>query len=282
MHSAGLILALVASVSAHGKIAVATGDAGGNTTALGIQGGVIPGAGPNSKTEKDTTIFKKTDIATDGLGKTEGQGENTVDMMDQVTAMSGSTVPQVSASGGTVSGTMHIVTTDGAGPFKAMIDSGATGAFSSGQEADVTTQVPGKGGNIAPGPLSNNLLRRAMWHLGLSKRALNVDSDYPFAVQVPAGTTCTGTMGSMTGVCMMKVANANPAGPFGGVIAFQMAGAASNSSTAAAAAAPAATGSASTASSENSSSADEDEDEEETSTKKAGKLVGRSAKFVQF
>lgn len=99
-------------------------------------------------------------------------------MMDQVTAMSGSTLPQVSSSGGSVSGTMHIVTTDGAGPFKAMIDSGATGAFESGQEAEVSTQVPGRGGNIAPGPLSNNFVKRALWHLGLSKRALNVDSDY--------------------------------------------------------------------------------------------------------
>lgn len=236
-------------------------------------------------------------------------------MMTDVAAQSGSTVPQVSASGGTVSGTMHIVTTDGAGPFKAMVDSGATGAFSSGTEADVTTQVPGKNGNIAPGPLSNNLLRRAMWHMGLSKRALNVDSDYvsdhltfpyfllpwndghrprwkltwmdrqPFAVQVPAGTTCTGTVGTMTNVCLMKVANANPAGPFGGVIAFQMANSASNSSTAAVApAAPKATGAAaSTASTSTAAGATEsegeDEDEDEVEAKKAKKIVRR---FVQF
>lgn len=40
-----LIIALAATplVSAHGKIAAVTGDAGGNGTALGIKGAVVPG-----------------------------------------------------------------------------------------------------------------------------------------------------------------------------------------------------------------------------------------------
>jgi len=45
------------------------------------------------------------------------------------------------------------------------------------------------------------------------------------AFKVPAGTTCTGAMGGQTGVCLVKIANSNNAGPFGGVIAVQMAGA---------------------------------------------------------
>jgi hypothetical protein len=85
-----LALALLAAplVAAHGKIAVATGDQGGNGTALGseyippillstshtndiaVQGGVIPGAGPNKKTEVDTTVFKGKNA--DGCGETEG------------------------------------------------------------------------------------------------------------------------------------------------------------------------------------------------------------------
>jgi len=46
-----LFVALAASplVAAHGKLAVATGDAGGNGTALGIKGAVVPGPGPNGK-----------------------------------------------------------------------------------------------------------------------------------------------------------------------------------------------------------------------------------------
>src|SRR5438045_6867422 len=64
--------ALVAAplVAAHGKIAIATGDQGGNGTALGIQGGIIPGAGPNSATEPDTTVFQGK--AANGCGKTTG------------------------------------------------------------------------------------------------------------------------------------------------------------------------------------------------------------------
>lgn len=83
-------------------------------------------------------------------------------------------------------------------------------------------------------------VRRA---LGLQKRAANVNKDFPVEIAVPAGTTCSGTAGGQSNVCFMKIANckcwgkivlqvnltdmetANPAGPFGGVIAFQIAGA---------------------------------------------------------
>lgn len=136
-----LFYALAASpmVAAHGKVAAVVGDAGGNGTALGIKGAVIPGAGPNSKTEKDTTVFKKTNVLTDGLGKTEAQGDNTADMLVKAMALSGSTLPQVSAGNGSIQGTFHVVTTDGAGPVKAVIDSTASGDFSNGVEATVTT-----------------------------------------------------------------------------------------------------------------------------------------------
>lgn len=65
------LIALVAasSVAAHGKVAVITGDQGGNGTALGIQGGVVPGPGTNKVTEVDTTVFKGADAA--GCGKTK-------------------------------------------------------------------------------------------------------------------------------------------------------------------------------------------------------------------
>lgn len=94
-----------------------TGDAGGNTTALGIKGAVVPGTGSNSKTEVDTTVFNSVKAATNGLGKTTGGGKNTLAGMSAVVAQSGSTLPQVSSGGGTLSGTLHVVTTDGAGPF---------------------------------------------------------------------------------------------------------------------------------------------------------------------
>ncbi|KAJ4159471.1 uncharacterized protein LMH87_008371 [Akanthomyces muscarius] len=234
MHSSSFYLAVATftsvAVNAHGKIAVAVGDAGGNTTALGIMGAAVPGMGRNKETEVDTTVFQRRDAASDGLGHTKGNGENNMGMMDSVMAMSGSTLPQVSSNGGHIAMTYHIVTTDGAGPLRAIVDPTATGQFSQGQEADVVTQVPGRNGNIQPGPLSNNMpaggkggILGGLGLRGLTRRALNVNTDHPLQVAIPAGTTCTGAVGGMQNVCLMKVANPSGAGPFGGVIAFQMA-----------------------------------------------------------
>lgn len=102
-HIQTIVLALVATplVSAHGKIAVVTGDLGGNGTALGIRGGVVAGAGPNYKTEVDTTVFWSHNIATDDdIGYTEsGSGNNKLEDLDKAMALSGSTLPQVSSGG---------------------------------------------------------------------------------------------------------------------------------------------------------------------------------------
>jgi hypothetical protein len=104
------ILFMASIAAAHGKVASVTGDAGGNGTALGIIGGIVPGAGSNDVTEIDTTVFKKRDIATNGLGKTMNGGKNTVAMVHASMAMSGDTLPQVS-EGGFITGTFHIITT---------------------------------------------------------------------------------------------------------------------------------------------------------------------------
>ncbi|KAN0098264.1 Protein of unknown function (DUF3129) domain containing protein [Hyaloscypha variabilis] len=223
MFSKLFILALAASplVAAHGKIAVMTGDAGGNTTALGIQGAVIPGAGTNKETEVDTTVFQSKAAASDGLGKTKA-GPNTLADMTAVTAMSGSTLPQVS-SGGSISGTVHIVTSDGAGPYTAIVDPTGTGAFSTGTQLTVTQQVPGTKGNIAA-PKQRRFVTRMLVNMGIVKRATNINEDYPFAATIPAGTSCSGTVGGQSNVCLVKIVNPSNAGPFGGVIAVQMAG----------------------------------------------------------
>lgn len=55
-----LLMALIAAaplVSAHGKVAVTTGNLGGNGTAFGIEGGVIPGAGENYQTEPEYVLI---------------------------------------------------------------------------------------------------------------------------------------------------------------------------------------------------------------------------------
>ncbi|CAL3969073.1 unnamed protein product, partial [Diplocarpon coronariae] len=199
-----------------------TGDMGGNTTALGIQGGVVPGPGKNKVTEVDTTVFKSKNAMTDGLGKTKA-GPNTLAGMDAVMAQSGDVLPQVSPNGGMLSGTLHIVTTDGAGPYTAVMDTTGTGAFSQGTKLQIMQQVPGQRGNIAA-PRQRRFVPRMLVKMGLMKRAANVNEDYPIKAAVPANTKCTGTVGGQQNVCLVKMVNPSGAGPFGGVIAFQVAG----------------------------------------------------------
>jgi hypothetical protein len=124
-------------------------------------------------------------------------------------------------------------------PYTAVIDSTGTGAFSQGTEATVTTQVPGNNGNIAA--TKENFIPRMLIKAGLMKRAANVNKDYPFAATIPAGTTCSGTVAGQSNVCLMKIVNPSGNGPFGGVIAMQIAGtaAAASNSTAEAATASA-------------------------------------------
>ncbi|GME48013.1 hypothetical protein GTA08_BOTSDO01572 [Neofusicoccum parvum] len=106
---------------------------------------------------------------------------------------------------GTISVTYHQVNQDGAGPLTADVDptSGGTdpAAF---QQAKVTQDVPG----VA---------------LGLSATQT---TDFPVKVQMPAGMTCSGTVGDAKNVCVARLRNNTPAGPFGGSVAFtQSAGA---------------------------------------------------------
>jgi hypothetical protein len=98
--------------------------------------------------------------------------------------------------------TFHQVNQDGAGPLTAAIDptSGGTdpNAF---QTAQVTQNVPG---------------------IGIGGLSAVTTTDFPVQVQMPAGMTCTGSVGGATGVCIVRVRNNALAGPFGGSAAFTM------------------------------------------------------------
>lgn len=84
-------------VSAHGKVAVATGDLGGNSTAIGIKIAVVPGPGPNDETEIDTTVFSTKAITIDDdIRFTEdGRGNNQLSDLSQAIALPGSTLPHL-------------------------------------------------------------------------------------------------------------------------------------------------------------------------------------------
>lgn len=236
-----LLLALAASplVAAHGRVDVITGDAGGNGTALAIQGGVVPLTGRNKVTEVDTTVFGSRNPASDGLGKTTDTGKiqaaDLNQLMTQATAQAGTTLPQVNSS---LSGTWHVVTSDGFGKVFAVLDPTATGSFADGVPLTTTLDVPGNNGNPPKGnnKYKKSVLRRLAESAGvIEKRATNVNEDFPMTFSVPAGTTCSGTVGDQTNVCLVKIANKNGAGPFGGVVPIQMAGAAPAAAPAAAA-----------------------------------------------
>lgn len=116
------------------------------------------------------------------------------------------------------------MTSDGCGSVKAVIDPTATGAFADGTMAETTSDVPGNNGNCPRSITKKSYIRSLLEDTGvIAKRATNVNQDFNVAFTVPAGTTCTGQVNGQTGVCLMKIANNNAAGPFGGVIAFQMA-----------------------------------------------------------
>lgn len=170
-------LAIVPFVSAHGKIAVVTGDLGGNGTAFGVRGAVVPGPGPNYLTEVDTTVFWSSDITTDDdIGYTDEAGNNQLSNLDQAMEQSGNTLPQVS-SGGSIKGTYHIVTSDGAGPLEALVDETATAKWSEAKSADVTTQVPGDDGWISTSN-KRDLMGRMVGGLSKRRTAVNVNKDY--------------------------------------------------------------------------------------------------------
>lgn len=222
------IFALAASplVAAHGKVAVAVGDAGGNTTALGIQGAVVPGAGKNSKTEVDTTNYNGKSLKSDSLGSTTDTGKLKTSDLAAAMDLSGSTLPQVA---NTINATFHVVTSDGCGPIKAVLDSTGTGAYSDGIELDTVTDVDGDKGDCPNSITKKSVVRRLLERSGvITKRATNVNLDFPVAFTVPSGTTCTGTLNGQSNVCLVKIANNNNNGPFGGNIAIQMASTATN------------------------------------------------------
>ncbi|KAF3022586.1 hypothetical protein E8E14_013438 [Neopestalotiopsis sp. 37M] len=228
-------------VAGHGKVTVFSGDKGGNGTALGIKGASIANVGQDYQTEPDTTIFWSKDINTDDdFGFTQSSNGNLgMTNLDAAMAQAGTTLPQISSSGGSINATLHVVTSDGAGPFVAIVDPTASGKFSNATDMEVTAQVPGEGGWIDTTPSEaalsfgdgKTVVRRASRTIGNKKAtrtaakrqtATLVDKDYNLQIAMPAGTTCTGTYNGMSGLCAVKISNNNENGPFGAVMIVQM------------------------------------------------------------
>ncbi|KAH7355996.1 hypothetical protein BKA66DRAFT_429029 [Pyrenochaeta sp. MPI-SDFR-AT-0127] len=205
------LLASSSLVAGHGAIVGATGDAGGQGSAIGVDPATPRDGTGRNPFQQDSTRFRGDAAAT--CGETLGGGDNAIEAgTAQVMAQNGATLPQVTP-GGQIMMTVHQVNSDGAGPYKCMID--ATGTGTNWQPITVTQNLEG------------------------SARGRNRDTqmqDLPLTAAIPAGQTCTGTVAGQTNVCMVRCENPARAGPFGGCVPVQMAAAAA--APAAAAAAP--------------------------------------------
>lgn len=228
MFSNIVIVALAAAtlVAGHGKPVSFIGNVGGNGTCMAIQGAVVADAGPNKKTELDTTVFGKpaANPMTDGMGKTTGQGKNNMAMIKSVMAQSGPVLPQVSAGDGSISGVFHVVTSDGCGPIMAVLDQSGTGKFSQGVMLSTTQDVMGTKGNCPKSITKKSYVRDLLERSGvITRRATNINQEFPVQfANIPADAKCTGTVGGVENVCLVKMANTNNAGPFGGVLPIQI------------------------------------------------------------
>ncbi|KAK8035295.1 MAS1 protein [Apiospora rasikravindrae] len=88
---------------------------------------------------------------------------------------------------------------DGAGPLEAMIDGTSGGTdMAAFKKAEVTQDVPG-------------------FVAGLSTATM---TDFDVKVAMPQGMTCDASVGGADNVCVVRVRNNTPAGPFGGSAAF--------------------------------------------------------------
>lgn len=198
-------------VAGHGVITNATGDQCGSGAGMGMDPSVPRDCPRRQPCQLDSTRFKAGgvqgllgggDPMAKMIGETLKGGTNNIETgTKNIMEMTGTMLPQVS-QGGQVKMTLHQVNADGGGPYMCSINSDGTGM--SWQPVQVSTNVPGRRGN---------------------NRATSV-SDLPLVAEVPQGQTCTGTVNGQSNICLMRCMNQAAAGPFGGTVPIQMAGAA--------------------------------------------------------
>lgn len=193
------VLAASQLVAGHSVIIKAVGDAGGSGSALGVVSSTPRDGTRRNPFQQDATRFRGQSKAT--VGETVGQGANQIEAgTSKIMSESGDSLPQVTP-GGEVQMTLHQVNGDGAGPYTCMINADGTGT--DWQNIQVTTNVDGRRGNNRAG----------------------AKTDHPLTAAIPAGQTCSGNVAGQDNVCLVRCQNQAAAGPFGGVVPVQLAGA---------------------------------------------------------
>jgi hypothetical protein len=113
------LLAVAELVAGHGAITSATGDAGGQGSALGIDPSTPRDGTTRRPFEQDTTRFQGD--AADTFGETLEGGDNDPEAgTAAILQQNGGTLPQITP-GGEVQMTLHQVNADGAGPYTCMV-----------------------------------------------------------------------------------------------------------------------------------------------------------------
>ncbi|KAI1131433.1 hypothetical protein F5Y10DRAFT_275487 [Nemania abortiva] len=199
------LLSVAHLVAGHGAIIKAVGDAGGSGMALGIDSSTPRDGTRRRPFQQDSTRFKGDQA--DTIGETLGGGDNDVEQGTQaIMAETGDQLPQVS-QGGELNMTLHQVNSDGGGPYTCAINADGTGQ--TWEDIDVTTTPPGRN----------------------SRNRDGAATDFPLVAAIPDDQTCTGTVAGQDNACLVRCMNDANAGPFGGVVPVQMAGASTGNST---------------------------------------------------
>lgn len=194
---AATLLASAQLVAGHGAIIAATGNAGGQGMALGVDTSTPRDGTRRDPFQQDSTRFRGE--AADTFGETVGAGTNQLEAGTRaIMSEMGGQLPQITP-GGTVDMTLHQVNGDGGGPYTCAMNADGTGA--DWQNVNVATTPPGEN----------------------SRNRGGAQTDFPMVAEVPADQTCTGTVAGQPNVCLMRCMNAARAGPFGGVVPVQMA-----------------------------------------------------------
>jgi len=172
----------------------------------------MDGAGGNTTAVKRARELHLANLALrDGLVARAGAGTKTPKGTKEaaVKAATGAAASDglpTTSDDGTLKMTFHQVNQDGAGPLTAAVDATSGGTDPAAfKTAQVTTNVPG---------------------IGIGGLSGATTMDFPVEIQMPAGMTCSGSVGGAEGVCVARLQNSALAGPFGGSVAFmQSAGA---------------------------------------------------------
>jgi len=134
------LLATARLAAGHAAIIAATGDAGGNGMALGIDTSTPRDGTRRNPFQQDATRFRGD--AAETFGETLGGGDNALEAgTTAIMAETGDQLPQVTP-GGEVQMTLHQVNGDGGGPYTCRINADGTGQ--QWTPITVTTTPPGR------------------------------------------------------------------------------------------------------------------------------------------